>query len=40
MSLKTLKWASCSAEFFEGGTVVALGTLRMIPDLFIICLGI
>ena len=40
MSLKILKWAVRSAEFFESGTVVALGTFRIIPDLIIICLGV
>ena len=33
-------WVARSAEFFEGGTVVALGTFRAIPDLIIICLGV
>ena len=33
-------WVARSAEFFEGGAVVALGTFRMIPDLIIICLGV
>ena len=33
-------WVARSAEFFESGAVVALGTFRMIPDLIIICLGV
>jgi nitric oxide reductase subunit B len=33
-------WMARSAEFFEKGSVVFLGTFRMIPDLVIICLGV
>ena len=33
-------WVARSAEFFEGGAVVLLGTFRMIPDLIIIGLGV
>ena len=33
-------WVARSAEFFESGAVVALGTFRMIPDLIIIGLGV
>jgi nitric oxide reductase subunit B len=33
-------WAARSADFFHRGAVVLLGTLRVIPDLIIICLGV
>jgi nitric oxide reductase subunit B len=33
-------WAARSSEFFERGAVVFLGTVRMVPDLIIICLGV
>jgi nitric oxide reductase subunit B len=33
-------WVARSADFFERGAVVFLGTFRMIPDLIIICLGV
>ncbi|MFZ3115102.1 MAG: hypothetical protein WA133_06625 [Syntrophales bacterium] len=33
-------WAARDASFFEQGTVLLLGTLRIIPDLIIIVLGV
>ncbi len=33
-------WVARSAEFFERGAVVFLGTIRVIPDLIIICCGV
>ncbi|MEW6348136.1 MAG: cbb3-type cytochrome c oxidase subunit I [Thermodesulfobacteriota bacterium] len=33
-------WAARSAEFFERGPVVVLGTFRIVPDLTIILLGV
>jgi nitric oxide reductase subunit B len=33
-------WVARSADFFEKGAVVFLGTFRMLPDLIIICLGV
>jgi nitric oxide reductase subunit B len=33
-------WMARSADFFERGEIVVLGTLRVIPDLIIICLGV
>jgi nitric oxide reductase subunit B len=33
-------WVARSADFFERGTVVFLGTFRAIPDLIIICFGV
>lgn len=33
-------WVARSADFFEKGSVVVLGTLRIIPDLIIIILGV
>lgn len=39
-SFKHGLWAARSAEFFERGTVVFLGTFRALPDLIIILLGV
>ncbi len=33
-------WAARSADFFERGVVLGLGTIRIIPDLTIIILGV
>ena len=33
-------WVARSADFFEKGIIVFLGTFRFIPDLIIICLGV
>ena len=33
-------WVARSADFFEKGSVVLLGTLRVIPDVIIIVLGV
>ena len=40
ISFKDGLWAARSADFFEKGVVVVLGTLRVIPDLIIIVLGV
>ena len=39
-SFKNGLWVARSADFFERGAVVLLGTLRVIPDLIIIVLGV
>ncbi len=33
-------WVARSADFFERSSVVLMGTLRVIPDLIIIVLGV
>jgi nitric oxide reductase subunit B len=40
ISFKDGLWVARSADFFEKGSVVFLGTFRMIPDLIIIGLGV
>ncbi len=40
VSFKDGLWVARSADFFEKGVVVLLGTLRVIPDLIIIVLGV
>jgi nitric oxide reductase subunit B len=40
ISFKEGYWVARSADFFEKGSVVFLGTFRAIPDLIIICLGV
>ena len=40
VSFKEGLWMARSADFFEKGAVVLLGTLRVIPDLIIIILGV
>lgn len=40
VSFKEDYWAARSADFFEKGIVVALGTLRALPDTIIIVLGV
>jgi nitric oxide reductase subunit B len=40
VSFKEGLWMARSADFFEKGSVVLLGTLRVIPDLIIIILGV
>jgi len=40
ISFKDGLWAARSAEFFERGPVVFLGTLRALPDTIIIALGV
>jgi len=39
-SFKEGLWMARSAEFFEKGAVVLLGTIRIVPDLMIIVLGV